>query len=157
MSQKLFVLSTLLLTLTGCAGQRDYSRSFPAWAVLLILVLLIVIVWLIIRVGRKNAEALEKAKPEVEEIAESQPAEPDDLTVIEGIGPKTQTVLQAAGIQTFAQLADMVPDKIKEILTEAGLRLGVTESWPKQAGLAAQGKMEELKALQDELQGGREA
>lgn len=144
-----------MLALTGCAGQEDSSRGLPWWAILLLLVALIVVVWVIIRVGRKKAEEPELAEPKAEKVIAHQPIEPDNLTLIEGIGPKTQAVLQAAGIQTFAQLADLAPEKIKELLTEPGLRLGVTDTWPKQADLAVQGKMDELKALWYELQGGR--
>jgi len=87
-----------------------------------------VVVWLIIRVGRIKAEEPELTEPEAEKVIAHQPTEPDDLTLIEGIGPKTQSVLQAAGIQTFAQLADLAPEKIKELLTESGLRLDVTDT-----------------------------
>ena len=157
MSHKQFLLSFLLITLTGCANQGKQADGFPAWAVLLLLAALIVIVWLIIRMSRKKEEEPEAAIPEPAEVVAPEVTEPDDLTLIEGIGPKIKSVLQAAGVQTFAQLADMTPEKIKELITEAGIRLGVTDTWPKQAKLAAEGRMEELKALQDELQGGREA
>ena len=143
MSQKYLILSTLLLALTGCAKQGGDKGILPWWGWLLLVLALILIVWLICRSQRKE---------EVEETL----LEPNDLTLIEGIGPKIQSVLQAAGIKTFAQLAQMAPEKIKELITEAGIRLGVTDTWPKQAKLAAEGKMEELKALQDKLQGGRE-
>ena len=80
---------------------------------------------------------------------------PDDLTLVEGIGPKTVEVLAAAGITTFAGLAASDPGKLLEILRAAGLRLGDPSTWPQQAGLAAAGKMDALKALQDSLKGGR--
>lgn len=144
MSHKYFFLSTLLLALTGCAGQGDDKGVLPWWGWLILILALILIVWLICR-SQKQEEK------------EQVPVEPEDLTLVEGIGPKTQSVLLAAGIKTFAQLADMAPEKIKELISEAGIRLGVTDTWPKQAKLAAEGKMDELKALQDELQGGRKA
>ncbi len=144
MSYKYLVYSTLLLALTGCAKQGGDKGVLPWWGWLILVLALILIVWLICRSQRKD---------EVNEDL----LEPNDLTMIEGIGPKIQSVLQAAGIKTFAQLANMAPEKIKETITEAGVRLGVTDTWPKQAKLAAEGKMEELKALQDKLQGGREA
>ncbi len=79
---------------------------------------------------------------------------PDDLVIIEGIGPKIAGVLQAAGIQTFAQLAAADPAQLEKILHDAGLRLADPSTWMEQAKLAAEGKMDELKALQDSLKGG---
>jgi predicted flap endonuclease-1-like 5' DNA nuclease len=87
--------------------------------------------------------------------APAEPPEPDDLKVIEGIGPKISSVFQAAGITTFAQLAAQEPSDLKVILVEAGIRLGDPTTWPEQAGLAAAGKWDELEALQASLTGGR--
>ncbi|RME70040.1 MAG: 4Fe-4S dicluster domain-containing protein [Chloroflexi bacterium] len=85
------------------------------------------------------------------------PAQPDDLTKIEGIGPKINALLQNAGITTFAQLAATDVEKIQQILTEAGSRYQLADpgTWPQQAKLAAEGKWEELQKLQDSLKGGR--
>ncbi len=82
----------------------------------------------------------------------------DDLRKIEGIGPKIASILAEAGIDTFAALADTDPEKIREILAEAGSRYKVHDptTWPRQAALAAEGKWDELAALQDQLKGGRE-
>ncbi len=80
----------------------------------------------------------------------------DDFTRIEGIGPKIRGVLHAAGVATFAALAGMTSDGIREVLTTAdpGLSVHNPSSWPEQARLAADGKWEDLQALQDELHGG---
>jgi predicted flap endonuclease-1-like 5' DNA nuclease len=86
------------------------------------------------------------------------PPEPDDLKVIEGIGPKISSVFQAAGITTFAQLAGASTGQLEQILEEANpnlLRLAKPATWPEQAQLAAEGKWEELDKLQDELHGGQ--
>ncbi len=80
---------------------------------------------------------------------------PDDLTNIEGIGPKIKSILHAAGVKTFSDLAAMEPEQIKEIITDAGLRLADTTTWPEQARLAASGEMEKLQVYQDSLKGGR--
>ncbi len=82
----------------------------------------------------------------------------DDLTKIEGVGPKAAEALVAAGITTYAALAKAEADAIKTILTEASPRLAHLEpgSWPKQAQMAADGKWEELKAWQDSAKGGVE-
>jgi len=87
------------------------------------------------------------------------PPEPDDLKVIEGIGPKISSVLQAAGITTFAQLAGASTGQLEQILEEADpnlLRLAKPATWPEQARLAAEGRWEELEKLQDELHGGQQ-
>jgi small subunit ribosomal protein S2 len=83
-------------------------------------------------------------------------AEKDDLTRIEGIGPKLQSVLHAAGIVTYQKLAAETPDNIKQIVQAAGFKAPFNpETWPQQAGLAAQGDWDKLETLQGELKGGR--
>jgi large subunit ribosomal protein L21 len=78
----------------------------------------------------------------------------DDLKKIEGIGPKIASTLVEAGIATFADLAKTKSAKISEII--AGVRGNhVTDTWPAQAKLAADGKWDELKKWQDELDGGK--
>jgi predicted flap endonuclease-1-like 5' DNA nuclease len=95
--------------------------------------------------------------PKVEESPPPQDSapEPDDLKRIEGIGPKISSVLQAAGITTYAQIATTVPDVLHQIVKEAGIRLAYPATWPEQAKLAAAGDWEALEALQSELKGGR--
>lgn len=88
------------------------------------------------------------------------PAEidPNNLQLIEGIGPKVEAALQAAGITDLMHLASAKPKALKAILEQAegNFNLVVPDSWPKQAKLAVRGDMKALKALQDELAGGRE-
>ena len=59
-------------------------------------------------------------------------------------------------MDTWAKLGASTPEAIKAILTAAGPRFQMHNpgSWPKQAGLAAAGKWDELQKLQDELDGG---
>ena len=81
-------------------------------------------------------------------------AKGDDLKKIEGIGPKIAQTLTDAGVATFAQLAKTAPAKISEII--AGVRGNhIPDTWPKQAEMAAEGKWDELKKWQDELDGGK--
>ncbi|MEO1166513.1 MAG: NrfD/PsrC family molybdoenzyme membrane anchor subunit, partial [Chloroflexota bacterium] len=78
--------------------------------------------------------------------------EPDDLKLIEGIGPKMEATLNAAGITTFEQIANADPEKLREIIESAGMRLIVKlNTWARQARLAADGKWDELKRYQDEI------
>ncbi|MEL6812145.1 MAG: 50S ribosomal protein L21 [Bacteroidota bacterium] len=99
------------------------------------------------------------AAPKAEAKAPAKKAAPkkaakDDLKKIEGIGPKIAETLTAAGIATFADLAKAKPAKISEIIE--GVRGNhVPDTWPEQAQLAADGKWDELKALQDKLDGGK--
>jgi large subunit ribosomal protein L17 len=81
----------------------------------------------------------------------------DDLTKIEGIGPKIAEILKAGKIMTYAKLADTKPAKISALLDAAGPRFQMHDpgSWPRQAKLAAAGKWKELEKLQDELDGGK--
>lgn len=83
------------------------------------------------------------------------PAGPDDLELVEGIGPKAAAILQAAGITTFAQLATTDVARLREILAAAKLRLLDPATWPEQAKLAAAGDWAGFEALQQELRGGR--
>jgi len=107
-----------------------------------------------------TAEASASPEPE-EEREEKLPAmapmdvKPDDLTIVEGIGPKINQVLHAAGIQSLFQLSESEVANLKEILSAAGLKLADPTTWPQQARLAIAGDLETLKALQATLRGGR--
>jgi len=100
--------------------------------------------------GAKKAAPAKKAKKAT--------AKADDLKKIEGAGPKAAEALVAAGIDTFAKVANTPAEKLSEVLSAASSRLShiVTETWPQQAQLAADGKWDELKVLQDKLDGGIE-
>jgi predicted flap endonuclease-1-like 5' DNA nuclease len=84
-------------------------------------------------------------------------AEKEDLTLIEGIGEKTAAVLNEKGIQNYLQLANCSSETLDDILKESfpNYRVFNTLTWPEQALLAHSGKWEELKILQDKLNGGR--
>jgi predicted flap endonuclease-1-like 5' DNA nuclease/cell division protein FtsL len=81
----------------------------------------------------------------------------DDLKIVEGIGPKIASILQAAGIVSFRQLAETKSERLREILVAAGERYRIHDpsTWPEQASLCAAGAWDELKALQDRLTAGR--
>ncbi|NDJ52980.1 MAG: DUF4332 domain-containing protein [Chloroflexi bacterium] len=80
----------------------------------------------------------------------------DDLTRIEGIGPKLASILKDAGVLTFAQLAERQSDELTKLVKAAGFGAPFNaESWPEQAQLAAAGQWDDLQDLQDQLQGGR--
>ena len=114
----------------------------------------------------KPKAAAKKEKPAKEEKPEAAPKKAtkakadkaDDLTKIEGVGPKAAEYLTVAGLDTFAKVAKAKADKMKEILTTASSRMGHLDptSWPKQAKMAADGKWDELKEWQDNTKGGVE-
>jgi predicted flap endonuclease-1-like 5' DNA nuclease len=83
--------------------------------------------------------------------------ESDDLTRIEGIGPKIQELLNDAGLNSFSDVAVATAKKINAILDAAGPRFNIHDptSWPKQAEFAANGRWDELDLLQEKLMGGR--
>lgn len=99
------------------------------------------------------AEVIEEtAVVEETPVAESPAA--DDLAIIEGIGPKIAETLVAAGLVTFADVAASTPEAIAEIIADIKGN-HIPDTWPAQAKLAAEGKWDELKKWQDELNGGK--
>lgn len=104
-----------------------------------------------------EAEAPSEAATQETPVIDSDPNREDDLKKIEGIGPKVSEILKAGGIKTFSALAAASIDRIKAILADAGPRytMMVPDTWPEQAGLARDGKWDELEALQDILDGGK--
>ncbi len=133
------------------------------WLLLIILIILLILLlwWLFSRDRSETPPPIEHA-PETPPVPESRaetmpaaPATPDDLKIIEGIGPKIEKMLNVAGISTFAALASTEVSRLAAILSAANLRIADPTTWPEQARLAAGGKMEELQAYQDQLKGGR--
>ncbi len=106
------------------------------------------------------AEAPVVEKPVKAKATSTETKEPktkaDDLTKVEGVGPKAAEALANAGLATFAELAKSNPDDIKEILTAASSRMAHLDptSWPKQAKMAADGEWDKLKTWQDNAKGG---
>ncbi|AOW20868.1 50S ribosomal protein L21 [Urechidicola croceus] len=109
--------------------------------------------------GAKKAapkkEAVKTENPAAKKAA-PKAAKADDLRKVEGIGPKIAGIFAEAGIDTFAKLGKADVEKLKEILAAAGPRYASKNptTWPQQAQLAADGKWDELKELQDNLNGG---
>jgi large subunit ribosomal protein L21 len=109
--------------------------------------------------AEKAAPKKETKKVEVKaEAPKKATGKADDLKKIEGAGPKAAEALVNAGYETFAKVAKAKPEELSAVLSEASSRLAhiVTDTWPKQAKLAAEGKWDELKELQDKLDGGIE-
>ena len=111
---------------------------------------------------KEEKKAAPKAKKEAV-VAEEAPAakksakKGDDLTIIEGIGPKVAAIFVEAGIKSFADLAKKSKEELEAILDPSGAAYAAMDptTWAQQAQLAADGKMDELQALKDELNGGK--
>ena len=157
--------------------------GLPWWAWLLIFLLVVLFLWWRLAVSSKEMEleaqeltghgddhghyqldehntgepaSLEQVEGEDVELEGDLEPDADDLTVIEGIGPRVSELLAAAGIKRYAQLAIADQGQLDEIVERAGLRMIETSSWPDQAQLAMQGRWDELDVLKDQLHGGRQ-
>lgn len=97
--------------------------------------------------GTESAKATVPDRANLTHTGNSQ----DNLVLIEGIGTKIASILNGVGIYTFAQLADTPVARLKDILKAAGSRFSIHNptTWPNQAALARDGKLDELKAWQD--------
>ena len=106
----------------------------------------------------ETKKAVKEDKEVTKKASKAKASKGDDLTKIEGIGPKAAEALTNAGMGTFSDLSKGDAEKIKEVLTEASSRMAHLDptSWPKQAQMAADGKWDELKAWQDSVKGGVE-
>ena len=149
-------------------GEEIQSTS-PWWFILIILFAVVIVLWWILSNRRekplppKTPQPVEKVTSHVDDESTAaavrssvvETAVDDDLTVIEGIGPKISGLLKAAGIKSFAQLAASDQDTLRGILNTAGLNIANPGTWAEQAGLAAAGDWEGLKKLTEELKGGR--
>lgn len=82
----------------------------------------------------------------------------NDLKIIEGIGPKIEELYHKNGIMTWKDLSETTTEKLQKILDDEGERFTIHNAgtWARQALLAYQGKWQELKDWQDQLDGGKE-
>ncbi|MFI9487128.1 helix-hairpin-helix domain-containing protein [Promicromonospora sp. NPDC052451] len=98
--------------------------------------------------------AAEQTTPEPE--PEPEP-EPQDLRRIEGIGPKIEAVLKAAGYTTYAKIAGASETELREALATGGITFApAATSWADQAQYLVDGDEDGLQEYQDYLVGGQE-
>jgi len=83
----------------------------------------------------------------------------DDLTMVEGIGPKIGRLCREGGVGTWRELSGTPVERLREILDAAGphFRMHDPATWPRQAGLLADGRWEDFAAYAGELRAGRTA
>lgn len=96
----------------------------------------------------------------VEEVAQTaqteisiNPDADDDLTKLAGIGPKIASLMKAAGIGQFTQIADTDVDTLCEALTQNNIPYSkaTVATWAEQARYASQGDWQGLKSYQEGL------
>ncbi len=84
--------------------------------------------------------------------------QPDNLKIVEGIGPKIEELCNGIDIWTWKQLSETPVERLQEMLDAAGKRYQIHNptTWAAQAAMAHEGKWDELKVYQDHLKGGKE-
>ena len=94
---------------------------------------------------------IERAQIASQNTLQQKPANADDLTVVEGIGPKNEDILNKNGIYTFNQLSNSDSMMLKKLIVDADVRFenNETESWPHQAAMAEKGQWDELNIYQE--------
>jgi len=84
------------------------------------------------------AQAAEPPPPETKVAA-------DNLTVIDGIGPKVNKALTVAGITTYDRLANASEAEMRAAIASAGMVPPKSlDTWPRQAKYAEAGEWQEL-------------
>jgi hypothetical protein len=110
--------------------------------------LMVIVGWWVSRNKQPEAESQHEAHGHESHAA-------DDLTKLEGIGPKVAKVLTEAGYATFEKLSHAEATTVQKVLDAAGMQMMNPEGWIDQAKLAAKSDWAGLEKLQSELKGGR--
>ncbi len=106
--------------------------------------------------ARAEAEVSPPAAKDEPSPRKPKAGKPDDLTIIEGIGNKMSNALKAAGIDTFAKLAQASEAQIVAAIEAAGMRFAPSlPTWSEQAAYAQRGDWAGLEAFQKQLTSGR--
>ena len=82
----------------------------------------------------------------------------NDLKIIKGVGSKIEKLYHQAGIDSWKTLSETSTEKSQAILDAGNGNFSMhnPETWAGQAKLAYEGKWQELKNWQDDLDGGKE-
>jgi len=137
------------------AGLGNY-----VWVALIIFFLMVFLGWLVSSKGwlEKEVEPVHAESSHGDhgsDTSHSSAKVIDDLTSLEGIGPKVAKVLDGIGITTFEALASADYGAVKAALDHAGYQYMDPAGWIEQAVLAARGDVAGLEKLKDSLKGGR--
>ena len=81
---------------------------------------------------------------------------PDNLEIIEGIGPSIAHLMRSSGVNSFAKLAGMSIAGLQTILDKGGprFRMANPQTLAEQAALAVANRWADLRRLQDALDAG---
>lgn len=81
----------------------------------------------------------------------------NDLTVVEGIGPKIQELFHNHDIKTWKALSECSVEKCQMVLDSGGdrFKMHTPRTWPDQAKMAYEGQWDALLKWQDKLDGGK--
>ena len=106
------------------------------------------------KVEKKKVSTVAKNKTQEKTVT----IDKDDLTKIEWVWPKIAQLLHSAWILTFADLSSTKVWDLRDILSKAWSHFAMHDpkTRKKQSTLAKNGKRDELKKLQDELDGWKE-
>jgi NADH-quinone oxidoreductase subunit E len=89
-----------------------------------------------------------KSVKKVRKLFDAPEGKKDDLTLIMGIGPAIEKTLNAMGITTYRQVADLTESQIEQVEAEAGFRGRVTKNnWLHQADVLDRGGVEEYRKV----------
>lgn len=82
----------------------------------------------------------------------------DNLQIVEGIGPKMESVLKENDVTSHSDLSKQTPDSLQAILGKYGDKYKIIDpsTWAQQAGHAASGDYDGMIDLQKKLDGGKE-
>lgn len=81
------------------------------------------------KAAKKEVKETKKAEPKAE-APKANTASADDLTALAGVGPKMADKMIAAGITSFAQLAEMTEESIAALEAEKG-KITTPANWAK--------------------------
>ncbi|WP_419706055.1 helix-hairpin-helix domain-containing protein [Promicromonospora sp. NFX87] len=109
-------------------------------------------------IAEDEAEAAAATAEVTEPEPEPEPeAEPQDLQRIEGIGPKIEAALKAAGYTTYAKVAAASEAELREATATGGIKFApAAANWANQAQYLADGDEDGLQEFQDYLVGGQD-
>ncbi len=94
----------------------------------------------LMKYNKRTSEPAHKAaaKPKADKAEKAAP--PDDLTQLNGIGPRIASILSDGGVTTYAQLEHTDPSELRKIIAQGGaLPPSSLDTWPTQASYAVRG------------------
>ena len=135
-------LVTALALLLNDAALGGGDRDMLSWSLGLFIVAIAIWIWM------RRDMSVDVSDDAAEAAADDSAS--DDLTRINGIGPRYAEILHAAGINSFSQMAAMSSDELAGAFAAAEVnRPKSLGSWIEQAAFAARGDWAGLHAYQE--------